>query len=331
MGFFHTKVQRDTTATEPSIGGGSGSFENIGFVAATTTNANDSIKVTGANGTALSTTNPGYVRMLSATSGLVTTFTVTADVTILLTGAHWGFGTKGDLTSQALSVLAINSAGTLRWGVALHGGVSVVLDADDSATPTDINLWDEVLVSAALTADSYALHLGHFFASFDDTGGAAEDLWAVASGVGSIVLGSNIHYLRQQKFNAAEVTSTGDVAALTFSNLRAGDKINISGNFYIADTGSNQADVNFIGSIEDVTTDIYSVRTRLAGTIDIDSYGATMPADIKGYTMVGTAINFDVETATAAGLQGSGAAGNTEMTLSLLCIGGCVPKACVFS
>lgn len=166
-----------------------GWMNNIGLAAATTSSSNDSIKITSANGSALSPINVGYVTLPSTTSGLLTTLRITADVTIDLTGAHWGEGGKGDLTDYLLSVYAINDAGTLKWGVASVPGHSIILGSDDSATATDINLIDEVLVNSALTGDSSCLEVGWFKANFDDTGGTSEDLWSVQASAGDINLG----------------------------------------------------------------------------------------------------------------------------------------------
>lgn len=166
-------------------------MNNIAIIRATTTNAGDSIKITGANGTALSTSNYGWITLNNpATPGQLSTFSVTADVTILLTGAHWGIGTTGDITGGILRVLAINDNGTLRWGVALLGGRTTLLTTDTNATQTNVNLPEEVLCTAAVgSATNYCREVGYFRANFDDTGGAAEDLWAVQSGVGDVVTG----------------------------------------------------------------------------------------------------------------------------------------------
>lgn len=327
--FLLTSAQKDTTSTEPTVGGSGGSFENIGLAIGATTAI---IKITGANGTALSAGNPGYVRMRSNTVGQMVTVEVTADVNITLTGAHWNFDTAGDLTNYPLSVLACYD-GALKWGVAPHGGVNVVLDADDSATQASITAWDHVLVNSALTADATALHLGHFLANFDDTGGASENLWAIQTGINSIVLGGNQYYLRQRKYNAAEVTATGDVAALTFSNFRAGiDIVDITGQLFFADTGTNQADVNVDAEIQDNTTPIAEIFWRLQGTIDIDSRFNVFYPVVNGYTMVNTALTLDLITMTAAGLQGDAGATDTSsyLQVSLRCPGGSIPKAIRF-
>lgn len=166
-----------------------GTTINIGLAAATTTNSNDSIKITSADGTALSSTNPGYVMLRSATGGQIQRFTITADVTILLTGAHWGLGTGGDRTDYPFHVYAINDAGTLKWGVGAVPGLTRLDGADDSASPGSITTTDGILVNSALSASSNAQEIGWFRANFDDTDGAAEDLWAVQTGAMDILMG----------------------------------------------------------------------------------------------------------------------------------------------
>lgn len=165
-----------------------GDTHNIGLAAAQTSVAADSIKIQGA-AAALSATNPGYLCLPNATSGLVSVFKVTADVTIDLTGAHWGRGTDGDLTDYILTVYAINDAGTLKWGVAAVYGHDAILNADDTATATSVTSVEKVLVNSSLGADAGCIHVGWFKANFDDTGGSSEDLWTVQTGLSDINLG----------------------------------------------------------------------------------------------------------------------------------------------
>lgn len=168
-----------------------GFSSNLKIEADTTTNANDSIKITSNEGTELSSTNPGYITILD-TSGNVDVYRVTADVTIDLTGAHFAIGGTGDLTDAILRVFAINdNNATLRWGVAYQGGREVIASTSTSATATDINLPEEILVNSTLTSGTWAIQeFGYFRASFDDADGAAADLWAVQTGVGDVSLGS---------------------------------------------------------------------------------------------------------------------------------------------
>jgi hypothetical protein len=181
-------------AARSNLGLGSelGWFSNLAVIRATTTNAGDSIKITSADGTALSASNFGLLRLAGTTAGQTTDFTVTADVTILLTGAHWGIGTTGDITGGVLRVLAINDNGALKWGVAYVGGRTTLLTTDTNATQTSITLPEKVLTTSAVgSATNSCRELGYFFANFDDTGGAAEDLWAVSSAINGCVTGQS--------------------------------------------------------------------------------------------------------------------------------------------
>lgn len=166
---------------------------NIAIIRATTTNAGDSIKITGANGTALSASNYGWVTLPDPTNvGQLLTFSVTADVTLNITGAHWGHGTKGDLTGEILRVLAINDNGTLRFGVALLGGRNCVLNTDVSSTQTSVTAPEHIYSSPTVASNTNSCReIGFFRANFDDTGGAAEDLWAVQTGVNDVVTGQS--------------------------------------------------------------------------------------------------------------------------------------------
>src|SRR3990167_11403122 len=165
-----------------------GWMNNVGIVNTTTTNTADTITITGSNGTAFSSSNYGWITLPDATTGRLKDFSITADIDIVLTGAHWGFGTKGDLTDYILYVYAINDAGTLRWGVGAKPNRLIVLNADDvdDSDPTNVNSYEKVMVDTVLGSDSDARVVGWFKANFDDTG----DLWTVQSGDGDINIGS---------------------------------------------------------------------------------------------------------------------------------------------
>lgn len=196
-------------------------MNNLSIVRATTTNAGDSIKITSADGTALSASNYGWVTLPStSTAGAQTTFSMTADVTILLTGAHWqpssGAGTGDDLTGAINRVLAINSNGSLVWGVANLGGRQTLLSTDASATQANITLPEHVLTSAAVNATNTCREVGWFRADYDDTGGAASKLWAVQTGIGDVVTGQSADGL-WQPWNIA---ATGFTTAFATSSTR---------------------------------------------------------------------------------------------------------------
>lgn len=158
---------------------------NLGLQAATTTNSNDSITITGVDGTALSASNPGYAILPgsgSGNGGELAVFEITAPITIDLTGAHWGLGTNGDATDYPLHVYAINDAGTVKWGVAAIPALGRIDGANDTTTPSSVTTVESVLVNSALSASANSKEIGWFRANFDDTGGAAEDLWTVQTG-----------------------------------------------------------------------------------------------------------------------------------------------------
>ena len=158
---------------------------NLGLKADTTTFGNDSITITSADHTALSATNVGYVTMEDTTSGQLTTFAVTADVTIELTGAHWGFNTNGDLNDVPLHVIAINDNGTLEWGIAFNPHRKLAT-ANATITPSGVVQIDDVLVTSVPAAERPTQHIGWIKSDFDDTGGAAENLWTVGVGVADV-------------------------------------------------------------------------------------------------------------------------------------------------
>lgn len=164
---------------------------NIAIVSATTTNTGDSIRITGADGTALSTSNYGWVTLPStATAGRLVTFPVTADVTILTTAAHWGHDTTGDVTGALLRVLAINDNGTLKWGIALLGGRNILLTTDTTASPSSVGQPEHVLCTTAVGSSSNSCReIGFVRSNYDDTGGAAENLWTNQTGINDIYTG----------------------------------------------------------------------------------------------------------------------------------------------
>jgi hypothetical protein len=135
------------------------------------------IKITSCrSASALSAANPGYVRMRSSTAATYATFADTADVTIDLTGAHWGLDTQGDTALSVLRVIAINDSGVLKWGIAYYGNWYLIRNTQDNTTASSITLPENILVNSDVTTDnSPALDVGWFFANFTDS----SNEWAV--------------------------------------------------------------------------------------------------------------------------------------------------------
>lgn len=168
-----------------------GAVSNLGIVNATTTVINDSVKVQGA-ASALSATNPLHAAIgHSATSGLVSVLALTSDVTIKVTGAHFGLNTFGDFTDIELRVYFINDgSGTLKVGLATLGGLRSIASTSTSTMQASVTTSSMMLVNSALAVGTWpCVEVGWVMANFDDTGGAAEDLWAVSTAMGKIGVG----------------------------------------------------------------------------------------------------------------------------------------------
>jgi len=165
-------------------------LQNVGLVEAQTSVAADSIKITSADHTAFSASNPGKAAIGGTTAGQTVVLSLTSDVTINLTGAHWGLGTNGDFSDVELRVYLINDGGSDKYGVGLKGGLRAITDTDTSTTPTNITSKGKILVNSALNAGTHpAREIGWFHGDFDDAGGSSEDLWEIQSGVGDLNVG----------------------------------------------------------------------------------------------------------------------------------------------
>jgi hypothetical protein len=171
---------------------GIGTFNNLNIEPDTVTQANDAIRIECGN-SACSATNPGFVTMLSPSPspGDVAVFSVTEDVIIELTGADWQYNTRGDVNDAILRVFAVNDNGSLRWCVGLLGGRETLLSTDDKTAQNTVTLAEYVLCNSSVTSATNSVQeFGWVRANFDDTGGAAENLWAVQQGSGDIGYGS---------------------------------------------------------------------------------------------------------------------------------------------
>src|SRR3990167_1511093 len=252
---------------------------NIAIANATTTTTNDSIKITGANGTDLGPNNYGWVTLPSTSApGQLVTFSVTANVTINLTSAHWGLGTTGDYTDYILSVYAINNAGTLKWGVGSVPNHKKILDADDTATATSVTTVEKIFVNSALSADSSALEIGWFLADFDDTGGAAEDLWAVQTGLNEIMMGERPSYLWQ----IFKPTGTW-IANSTYTGLWKRDYNFLSLDLHIALAGAPTAAALAINLPSGFVLDNNQLLSSEATGTPFPSWGQLLDAGTRAY------------------------------------------------
>lgn len=171
------------------------------------------LKITSTTGAALSSTNRGYVRIRSSSAGTWRTFTVSADVTIDLTGAHWGLDAKGNTTSSILRVYAIDDNGSLVWGVGYQGGFSYIRNTQDDTTQSNINLPEEILTNASVATDNSPMRdVGYILADFTDStnewaitgyfpGESADGIWqqwtTTYTGFSSAQSGGTIKWMQQ--------------------------------------------------------------------------------------------------------------------------------------
>lgn len=160
---------------------------NIGALAATTTTTSDSLKITGPTGVALSTTGFDIELPSDTTQGRFEQFTLSSDITLKISGAHWGMGTKGNVTGAILRWGFVNDGGaTPALAIMYLGGREVVASTSTSTTQTSITAPEQVLVSRTLAVGTWPIvEFGYCYADFNDTG----DIWAIQSGIGKVLTG----------------------------------------------------------------------------------------------------------------------------------------------
>lgn len=146
---------------------------NIAFAQGTDSSQ---LKITSAQGSALSSSNFGKVIIRSSTAGTYREFTVTSDVTLDLTGCHWDLDGKGDITGVILRVYAIDDNGTLRWGIGYQGGFYYIRNTQDDTTAANINLPEEIYTNGNVATDNSPMRdVGWVKANFTD----AANEWAL--------------------------------------------------------------------------------------------------------------------------------------------------------
>jgi hypothetical protein len=212
---------------------------NIGLEAATTTDANDSIQITSADGTALSSTNIGYICVPGTTAGTVAVLSLTADVKIKITGAHWGVGTLGNLTDLELRLYAINDNSTLKFGVSNTGQYRSITVALSSSTQTDINLRTEMLVDSTLSGTSACVEIGWFFTDFNDT----NDVHTVQTGAGEINLGIPFPAFTTPVAYTPDISGFGTEGSVSFEWHREGRFMVIRGQFQAGTPAASEAQI----------------------------------------------------------------------------------------
>ncbi len=295
----------------------SGVFSNLGFAAATGAVAADTIRIQGA-GAALSATNPFLINMPStATPGLVVTLSATADVTILLTGAHWGLGTNGDFSGIALRVYAINDNGTLKFGVSNRGGYRSISSGSCTTTRTSVTNQFNMLVNSSVTAGTWpCVEIGHFLASFDDTGGSSEDLWTIATTLNSLNPGLQPQVITDWQSIAMTTGFTGGSHTVTAYEKFVGDTWFVRGRVQFTSifTGGS-ATINFPSGRRIDTSKIHPLVTNFT------RLGDSTLIDTSNNTYVGCVLHSStsqVQIQAVTDDQGNGAAFLTHTGFSTL-------------
>jgi len=160
------------------------SSRNLGLKLTDTTK----IVLCGADGENLSSTNVGLASFNStANIGRVITREITSNLSVTLTGAHWGLDTFGDKTDYVLWIYLIDNGTDAVLGVGAQAGRATVTTADDETAASNCTTVSKVLVSSALSGTYNCIIIGWVNADFDDTGNAGgENFWTVQSAVGDV-------------------------------------------------------------------------------------------------------------------------------------------------
>lgn len=221
---------------------------NLAILNATTTDANDSAKITGQTG-AFSASNPGYVILPSTvTAGRRVVLAITADVTLKLTGITFGDGGLGDITGGIFRLYAINDNGTLKWGVSRCGGRDFIADTSSTTTQASVSAPETMFVNSALSSGTWpCVEVGYFYADFDDTGGASEDLWTVSTNKNLLRTDRTADGL-WQPYNVVQTGTSADQTFLEKRFMMIGKMVYIS-LVKNADATSNSTSYTFTGPI----------------------------------------------------------------------------------
>ena len=157
---------------------------NIGLDLSDTTK----IKVVGADGTNLSSTNKGIVTFNeSSDAGDLVTREITANTEVTLTGCHWGYDTLGDLTDVVLWVLFIDDGTNAVLGVAAQGGRETITAANAETVQSNVDSLSKVLTESTISSTYNVTYLGWVKADFDDTGNpGGENYWTVQGSAGDV-------------------------------------------------------------------------------------------------------------------------------------------------
>lgn len=154
------------------------------------------VAIFGYDGTALSSSNPGYVTFNSTSNiGRLVTRQITSAQSITLTGAHWSYDTYGDLSGHKLWVAFADTGSSAVLVVMDQGGLQYISSANVVTSAASATTRAKVLAASSIGADSNVTYLGWIKAAFDDTGNpGGENYWTLANSVGSVNIGPVVTY-----------------------------------------------------------------------------------------------------------------------------------------
>lgn len=276
-----------TTVYQSPVSGTVGT-SHVGLAAATTTNANDSIKIFGHAGSALSASRPIYHGIAdSSTAGQIVNLTSTANVTILVSGAHWGLDGLGDFTNVVIRVYKINDTGAIKYGLAIKGGMRTIASASTSATQSDINTRAEMLVNTALNSGTWPCQeIGWFQANFTDS----TNVWAVQTSAGNIGVGIPAPRLSGTYTPAANGAGLGTVTSATGYYEQIGNHYLVRGKFTVGTSAASEARITLPTNVVTENTDLIPT-IMTCGNFAVGGSGAVAPVMLmepsKGYLTFG--------------------------------------------
>lgn len=162
-------------------------YANFGIVPAQISNPRDTITITTTDGIDLNSATQAIALPSDTSAGLEETIVLSAAIAKKISGAHWGLGTKGNVSSAILRGGFINDGGAVPalW-IGLLGNRTTVSSANCFATLTSVTAPEHLLVTRTITNGTWPIkEFFYFYADFNDTG----DIWTVSNTPGNIVVG----------------------------------------------------------------------------------------------------------------------------------------------
>lgn len=134
-----------------------GNVQNVGFESFQTSDPNDSIRLVGANGQALSPSNK--IRLMArslAAVGKLEIRSIENSLSLKLTGAHWGLNTHGNLSGGVIEIGFIDDGGSVpALAACMMPGRIVISNTLCFTTHASVNAPDRVLVNRSIAPGNH--------------------------------------------------------------------------------------------------------------------------------------------------------------------------------